>query len=323
MSDPNTAPVPEPAKKQFNEKMRQLLRAYATAQSLTNAELGDELGGIHPTLVSRYLNGKPDGNVVRLEAAAADVIKNAARRREIAIKLFPTNVSLQMNSNFETIRKTNDFAVITGPAGGGKTCGIHLYVAINPTALFITMTAWQRNVIGMESILFGEMSTSDWSRNEPRATYMARKLKNSNRLIIVDNAHRLTNWTLNWFFDFHDETGCPVALVGNPEILKLIRTNDQRFSRVGLCDPLPAPDHKKYKIVEQIVTQIAPEANGYLNDAGAVVVEQHGHLRALRKQVSLAREIRENTPGMGMGWEEAFEAAHLKLIRNYRLVAKK
>jgi DNA transposition AAA+ family ATPase len=308
----NTAPV----RKEFNEALRQRLKEYAIEEDLTNAELGLELG-VHSTAVSKYLNGRPDGNVVRLEAVAADVLHNAARRRAIKIELFETNVSLEVNAACETIRKTNDMAVVHGPAGIGKTSGCELFVRFNPAALFITIKAWQRNANGIEALVWEQLATADWNGNERRCTYMERKLKNSNRLLIVDNAHRLKAAGLEYLFDFHDATGIPVALVGNPEVLELIKRNDQMFSRIGLCIAISKPDHSKYKIVQQIVEQIAPEANGYLNDAGAVVVEQHGHLRALKKQVSLAKELKEHNPKLS--WEVAFKQAHTQLIRDYPL----
>lgn len=309
-------PSPESRVKPFDPDLRERLREFQQAYGLSNTQLALKLD-CHATQVSKYLNGRPEGNVARFESIVIDVLKNAARRSATKIKHFTTNVSRTINGDLQTIRKTNDLALITGPAGIGKTCGFEIYVADNPATIFITASAWHAARNGFEALFFDSFNTSDWDGCSKRANYLTDKLKNSDRLIIIDNAHRLKRSALQWIFDFHDATGCPVALGGNPEVLDLIRKNDQMFSRVGLHRDLTKLTDTQH-LVQNVVEQIWPEANGDLNDLGAVVVEHQGAVRALRKQVSLAKELSDNNPKL-RDPQIAFKAAHTQLIRDYQL----
>jgi len=116
-----------------------------------------------------------------------------------------------------------------------------------------------------------------------------------------------------WIFDFHDATGCPIALVGNPEVLSAIRENDQQFSRIGLRTEVKGD--KASADVDRLISIHWPAAAESLNGAAIKVIKERGHLRALKKQLLLARDI---SPTFDSPLE-AFQAAHTKLVRDYAL----
>jgi hypothetical protein len=108
-----------------------------------------------------------------------------------------------------------------------------------------------------------------------------------------------------------------MALVGNPSVLDIIRTNDQWFSRIGLKRELTLRAGQARTIAERLVAQLIPDAVEPLRELAEQVVERQGHFRALRKEVILARKIRENTKDTD--WPRAFRAAHETLVRDYAL----
>jgi DNA transposition AAA+ family ATPase len=65
------------------------------------------------------------------------------------------------------------------------------------------------------------------------ALWMEQVLRGTERLIVVDNANRLHFHSFQWLMDFHDATLVPIAFVGNPEVLDILRRSDQLFSRIG------------------------------------------------------------------------------------------
>lgn len=301
----------------FNEELRARLDDYRSRLELNNADLGRELG-IGATQVSRYLSGAPNWDVSKLERVIDDVLKNEKTRKRSALALFKTPVSKLVDGAFETLRETNDVGVIFGPAGLGKTCGIQLYVADHPSAIALTATRWRRDCASVVAMLFHSGSTQSWKGNDSRADFVVRRLKDSNRLIIVDNAHRLTAAARELLFDLHDETGCPLALVGNPELLDEIRKNDQQFSRIGVKTELRLKPKEAGKVADQIVEQLAPEALLELRPLVEVVAEKQGHFRAVRKQLNLARKIKEGADAKP-NYATAFRSAHRFLVRDYAL----
>ena len=152
-----------------------------------------------------------------------------------------------------------------------------------------------------------------------RAQFLASKLTGSDRLLIVDDAHKLTRPALQWLFDFTDETQTPLGLIGTLELLDKIEDDAQRFSRVGLCYEI-VPESPQELITHLIKTH-APSANGAageLADLCEQVVVQHGHYRAVNKQLKLAAELKEHAR-KPITWPEAFRQAHTKLVRKYKL----
>jgi DNA transposition AAA+ family ATPase len=155
---------------------------------------------------------------------------------------------------------------------------------------------------------------------------MVNKLRGSDRLLIVDDAHKLTRPALQWFFDFHDATQVPVALVGTYELLDKLEDDTQRFSRVGYHEEIKHTDAGGKLVVDRalvkhLVKQLVPAANGEsesLCDLAEQVAEQHGHYRSVHKQLKLAIEIKAGSKA-DITWVQAFRAAHTKLIRKYKL----
>lgn len=307
----------QPAVKPYREDIRNALTEYRNRHSLTLSALAGELA-TNATQVCKYLNGKPEGDVTRLERLIEDIIKNESRRKDSRNTIIETYITRIISATFETIRETNDVGLVFGPAGLGKTCGIELYASKNPTAILATAKTWRAGSRDMEGLIFHALSNRSWKPNTKRGDFLVDRMTGSNRLIIVDNAHKLRPSALGWLFDFHDATECPLALVGNPSVLDLIRSNDQWFSRIGLKRELRLNPSQSRKISEQLVGQIIPEAIEHLRGLAEQVVEHHGHFRALRKQVILARKIRENTPAE-TPWAMAFRSAHDQLVRDYAL----
>ena len=309
-----------PETKAFNEELRAALEHYRTdgrAKPQTMTELGRELG-VSSTRVNKYLLGKPEGDAQELETRVADLLKAASRRQATDVVPFETNVTAIVRGTLELIRKTNDVGLISGPAGIGKGVSVALYCSENPTTIAVEVPRWQRTETGLVGLMFDSCETSSWNGRTPRAVFLAERLKFSNRLLIFDNAQRLTAGSREWLFDFHDRTRCPVALVGNPEVLQAIRGNDQHFSRVGInkeikLDPKRIRDYAR-KMVE---AKVEKPADGLL-DLASAVCEQRGHLRALRKQLDLMLDLCGTSHYAG-DQVKAFHAAHAQLVRDYDL----
>jgi DNA transposition AAA+ family ATPase len=291
------------------------LKAHKERHGLTDNALG-KLLGVSGTMVNRAVNGVFKGNAQAFAARAADFLHNDPARRQAREEVFDSGATRAVRDFLETVRRTGDVGLAFSPAGRGKTMGIRLYLADNPLAVGLELADWSHCAAGLERALLAAVDGRGWKRNrESRGEYLAARFRGSRRLIVADNAHKLTAGARRWLFDFHDFTGCPVALVGNPELLDAIRQNDQQFSRVGLRREIrggkPADD------AASMLRLHWPEAgeDGELLALAVVVIREQGHVRALHKQLELAKDIHGNfdTPA------EAFRAAHTQLIRDYKL----
>jgi DNA transposition AAA+ family ATPase len=291
----------------------QLLRVVE-ADGLTLRQVATAIGYSH-AVVSQYLNGdKYPGDRQRLEKRVADWLRSRERRRLHPTKLIPSDATDCVKSALETIRRTGDVGVIFGDAGVGKSSGIVLYLDDNPTGLCINLTRWNRTAEAVERLVFHAIEHGAWKKNTSRGDFVVEKLRGSGRLLVVDNAHKATPAAIEWLFDLHDETGIPIALVGNEEVLRPIEANDQRFSRVGLKQPVP-PGRLR-PMVKHLVAQVAPALSGQVEHLLEQVADHHGRFRSVTKTASLAAMLSE---AGHLAPVDAVKAAHLRLVRHYAL----
>lgn len=304
-------------KQAYNDELRERLDTYRNSfdPPLTNRDLARELG-IGVTQISKYLNGKPDWDVSDLETTIEDVLKSAALRQAGGNQeMLETSVTRQVNAVCETIRKTNDIGLIYGPAGVGKTVAISMYAKHMPSAIVITLSQWAANAHGIERLIFAALETRSYKNSgQSRAEWLLSRLRKSNRILIVDNVHRLTNNGRKWLFDFHDHAGIPIAMVGNPEILDAVNDNDQQFTRIGIFKNVQLKDASA--IATRILAASAPAANEHIGDLVRTIASKKGHLRSLKKHLLLIPEL---LPACEGNYRDALLAAHTQLVSDYKL----
>jgi hypothetical protein len=86
------------------------------------------------------------------------------------------------------------------------------------------------------------------------------------------------------------------------------------FSRIGIKREIKG-NGRPQEDADMLVRLTWPEALGKLGTLPVQVVKERGHLRALRKQLLLARDIATAFESPA----EAFKAAHTQLVRDYAL----
>jgi DNA transposition AAA+ family ATPase len=307
------------------KRMMQEFRGRGDGTRAYTLEELSRLFGSNPAQLSKYLSTKPGvspvGDVARLESVARDVMRAAARRAERQEQeVWETPVTEQVRIVCETIRKTGDVGLIHGPAGIGKTCALARYVAANPSVILVTAYRWACGPTEICRSIFNSMDTRKYSGNVARVEWVLERLRRSERLLIVDNAHRLNPNGLAWLFDFHDETGCPLALTGNPEVLDAIRRNDQQFSRIGLNREVTLG--RKERLQANLAAIAERMCARHLNDKGEDIADlcirvlgERGHLRALDKHLRLVVEMLPHKGDL----RETFLAAHNQVVSDYRL----
>ncbi len=280
--------------------------------------------GLNTSVVSQYLNDEGcvyPGDVARAERAFEDLLTNEARRRASGVDTIGAEVAAQVRDACEYIRKTSDIGVVLAEAGEGKTRAVELYAKEHPTAVHYRTTVWTNDLNSVQSHLFDLAGKKDWDGKSRRVLNTVRNLRGSERLIIVDDAHKLTRPALQWWFDFHDATLCPIAFVGTFELLDKLEDDPQRFSRVGLHFEIRNADvGVDRSLLKHMVKQIIPNANGEANeliDLCEQVAKEHGHYRAVHKQLKVAVELKSGNAKLS--YVAAFRAAHAMLVRNYNL----
>ena len=237
--------------------------------------------------------------MAKLEARVLDFLEAFARRRSWDELCFDTEAVAMCEGAFDLIRESGDIGLVHGPAGIGKSTTCRRYARTHSTAIFFTVmqgAGQDYNIVrAICAALPAPRSAED--KRLKRAEWIFKKLSGSRRLVIIDNAQRIGIAGLRWLMDFNDATGCPVALVGNPEVLEKVKVNDQMASRIGykqsLADAMKIDGPWLDAAADAMVAAMWPEAAAELRTPARDAARSKGYLRTLNKQLRIALRLAE------------------------------
>ena len=306
----------------FNETLRQRLlelRAGPAKENYSNNKLAKKLG-VNSSYVSQYCNGKEfSGDLAMFERKLEDFFRNEARRRASGVETISTDETKAVCNGLEILRKLNEIGCLVLVSGGGKSRAGEFYLKENPLAIYFHVRSWNNDKNSVEGSLFKAVGAAGWDRQTKRADFLISKLAGSDRLLIVDDAHKLTKAALQWLVDFWEETLIPIALIGTPALHDLLMSDTQRFSRIQLWNEIQPSNPRT--LITHLATSLMPELNGELEtvcDLGEQIVAHEGCYRAVYKQFKLAEEIRAGAKKL-ISSVQAVRSAHTKLLRDWQL----
>ena len=315
-----------PALVTIDSEILEALQEYKSKQGLNNSQLAKRLG-ISETYASRAFSGQFTGSKVEFEDKARALLHAATQaHRAPLVKLRNSGFLVQPMRNFlATVQHTQDIGVAWCDAGKGKTCGIALYQQAEPLCIVVTA---KKSCSGWHSIrnaVLNELPQKRRQKGESWDYYLQRTFHGSGRLLVIDNAHLITESARQWLaYDWHEQTGCPVALVGNPDIVRQWKANDQHHSRVGLAfEVKPAASVSAHDTARATFELLLPEA---AQDARTLkmaenVIRSKGAARSLRKHAQLTRELMQAPEYQGKPIADVFKAAHGLLLSEAKLEA--
>lgn len=307
----------------LDAQLMDALRAHQKERGLSQAQLAKQLG-ISPAYVTLAYQGKFPGDAAAFERRVEALLDGEAQnaREVVNVSLCERGFLVEAMRQFLfSVEHTQDIGVAWNAAGNGKTCAIAVYANAHPSAVVVTAL---KSLSGWRSIrdaLLSALPMKRRGKGESWNKFLLRTFRGSRRLLIVDNAHLLTESARQWLaYDWHEQTGCGLALVGNEVIKEQWRANDQHLSRVGIALELPAA-HDAKADAREILAQFMPEA---AKDADALAIaarlmKARGAGRAVRKHASLAHELLASKAAPDAA--AALKLANSMLLSDVRLAA--
>jgi AAA domain len=139
---------------------------------------------------------------------------------------------------------------ITGRAGSGKTIAVQSYVdgfeiqshtGLRPV---IKVKVDPRSTArALTTNILVALNEQPRGKNQQELAHQVAHVLVANdiQILIVDEADWLTADSFDLLRRIHDNSGCPVVLVGLPSLLGVIRTQEKFSSRVGMVVKFPVP----------------------------------------------------------------------------------
>lgn len=216
------------------------LTAYIGTSGQSQNSIAKSIG-VSASALSQYIKNKYPGDVRVLETKIAQFLNLSYEREEYPkaeIGYIDTSISMQITETARLCHVSKGIGIITGESGLGKTTAANHYLCNNPDVVVI----YGRPSITTRSIMreiarkVGVDPTGSIDDVFMRITC---QLKDSGRMLIIDEAEHLTAKILDQIRRFNDPefAGIGILLIGLPKLIYMLRNQqgDHKYiySRVG------------------------------------------------------------------------------------------
>ena len=123
-----------------------------------------------------------------------------------------------------------EMAAVVAPAGRGKTTAAERIVFLSPAATYVRYCGWMTAIGIIREIAFAASGT------RPRATesclrVIREEMTRQRRVILLDEADRMSLSQLDQLRDFHDVFGAPVIFLGEEPLMSKLEAARRLSSR--------------------------------------------------------------------------------------------
>jgi len=226
-------------KEDYISDVRDQLTRYITLEKAKQSQIAQGTG-VSKTAISLFLKGTYTGNNEELAQKIEQYIHMGLARKTI---IKEPDICLSVGNTKDILQKAkiahmnNNILLIHGPAGCGKTTALKYYTKHNNGVIFVEADV---TVNSPRSIIMLILATMDEDTKGTTAVMMQRlirRLTDTNRLIIIDEAQHLTTKAFDAIRAINDKAHVGIVYAGNPEILKRMYGRqeeelDQLYSRV-------------------------------------------------------------------------------------------
>ncbi len=250
------------------QDLREQLKEFTESQGSSLNAVAKSLG-ISASALSQWLAGSYGGNVEKIDRAVKQFLERQQERLGKPKKEVPfimTSVARRIMEVIHNCHLDGEMGVIYGPSGLGKTWACREYTRRNTDAILIEVDdRCARKPLFLRALHRG-LGFDGNGRPEQILEDIVSRLKDSGRILIIDEAENLPYKTLEAIRRLWDFTGIGIVLVGMPRLVANLRGKRgeyaQLYSRIFipcLLDLLEPEDGRA------IVNSLLPEANGLVD----------------------------------------------------------
>ncbi|UPQ37715.1 AAA family ATPase [Providencia rettgeri] len=221
--------------------------------------------GVSTAVINQFLQNKYNGDVNAVEEKVRQFILRE-QERDKSRRIKPVYVdTLMARKGRDVIRMAHmdsDINVIYGDAGMGKTMIVRQYAKEHLDAVLIEADPGYTARVVLEE-LCNKLGLSKRGNMHELSEAIIQALRDSGRIILVDEAENLPYRALETLRRIHDKSGVGIVLVGMPRLILNLKGKrgeyKQLYSRVGFAlrmgESLPEDD------ITNMITTMLPEAS--------------------------------------------------------------
>ena len=209
------------------------LKDYMARSGASQTKVANAMG-ISPATLSYFIKGTYTGDIGAICDKVKDFLEIEAQRES-----FKRDEGIVQTQCFKTIHKFCSLVLshqicgmLTGEAGCGKTTALKAFAKAHPSIIFIEADhGYTAKALFDE--LCAELSLDDRGSLHQKLVRVVEKLKDSGRLIIIDEAEHLPYRALELIRRVHDKAGVGIALCGMPRLEKNVQGDKNHYAQLN------------------------------------------------------------------------------------------
>jgi DNA transposition AAA+ family ATPase len=265
--------------------MLETLQQHMASNDISQTAIARAIGK-SPATVNQYLKGAYKGDVNALENSLGQYIKRFEEKQTEASRghdsFVHTRTAKRILEFLHMAHIDGEIQVLYGEAGLGKTKALREYASQHPDVIFIESDPCYTSRVILDEIC-QRLGINTSGNMHELTSAIVNKLRDSGRLLIIDEAELLPYRALEILRRIHDKTGIGMVLAGMPRLIINLKGKrgefKQLYSRVGfamnLGTVLPRTD------IIELSEALIPGYGEILADV--LVTESRGNGRRLSK----------------------------------------
>ncbi len=333
---PNEGSLTDPQRRQAMDNFTRYIRS----RGMTPVQVAHQLGKPRATTIGDLIKGKYRANAdIHIRSLNLWVEQDARKRAASLTGNFVTTlkVAKDMLKTARLCRENGTMALAFGASGIGKSrCAVEIH-AKYVGSIYLRVATGSRNPRGLTRALaekLGVRSHSSYQKEREPHTQLERVvnvLRDSGRLLILDEAAKLTDDAIELLRDLHDECGVPVLLIATRDLHERIVKNagpdhGQLYSRFDVVksltegyDVYQGGSNKPLHTIADIKAlynepplRLTTDAQHYLQDVANML--GYGSLRTCRILLQNAARRARKRQGLGEGDKVTVSSADLEWV---------
>lgn len=281
---------------------------------MTQAQVSKETG-INQARLNQWLKGSYKGNTRKIDEEMAKWLESRRARAASANQLPSTPDFVEMPSAkriracFSYCQMAGDMGLVYGAAGVGKTETAEDYKKRTPSVWIATMSPDCRSAATALEEISDAVGVEHVSGAARMRRAVERRVKDTQGLLIIDDAQALGIEALDSIRSIHDRTGIGVVLCGNEQVFARMTGGnraaylDRLYSRIGKRVQLRRPTKRDVEMLIDAWGVKGDTARGLLRKIGS----GGGALRRINKVMRVASLFAAGT-SKALGEEHIREA---------------
>lgn len=223
------------------ETLRNELAALMSLRGLSQSQVATQIDK-STAVVNQYLKGSYRGDNESVDTAVKQLLERyATKNREVKLDYVETKSAQDINNMLAIAHAVGEMKVLIGEAGLGKTMAVKEYTKNHSDVILIEVEpTFNAKVLLSELCDTLGLPTARNTHDMMRA--VGKRLKNSGRLVIVDEAELLPYKALEILRRLHDFAKVGIVLAGMPRLRANLRGKrgeyKQLYSRINYCHDL-------------------------------------------------------------------------------------